>query len=129
MNKYIELNWIPYMVASVDFQGRFVVNTNQIKQEPYHSSSLVLIKTQSFPYENHCECDCSSCHLHLPIFSYSYTILFWKIKSCCDLCFPQQIRSQITVQLCIQYNKVILMWGLISVWITNATQYLYYTPC
>ena len=33
-------------------------------------------------------------------FSYTYTFLFcWKIKSCCDPCFPQQIRPQTPVQL------------------------------
>ena len=33
-------------------------------------------------------------------FSYTCTLLFcWKMKSCCDRCFPQQIRPQITVLL------------------------------
>ena len=32
-------------------------------------------------------------------FSYSCTLLFyWKVKSCCDRCFPQQIRSKNNVQ-------------------------------
>ena len=45
--------------------------------------------------------DRGPCNLHLHIFfSYIYTLLFcWKIKSCCDRCFPQQITPQITVQL------------------------------
>ena len=43
--------------------------------------------------------DRGQCYLHLPIFSYTYTLLFCgKITSCCDRCFPQQIRPQITVQ-------------------------------
>ena len=41
------------------------------------------------------------CYLHLLIFPYTYIVLFWKMKSCCDLSFPQQIRSNTTVQLCI----------------------------
>ena len=32
-------------------------------------------------------------------FSYTYSLFFhWKIKSCFDLCFPQQIRAQTTLQ-------------------------------
>ena len=44
-----------------------------------------------------------ACAVHTYLcFSYTYTVLFcWKIKSCCDRCFPQQIRPQTTVQLCI----------------------------
>ena len=34
------------------------------------------------------------------IYIYTYTLLFCsKIKHCCDCCFPQQIRPQVTVQL------------------------------
>ena len=34
------------------------------------------------------------------LFSFTYIILFCgKMKSCCDRCFPQQIRPQTTVQL------------------------------
>ena len=37
------------------------------------------------------------CYLHLPFFT--YILLFCsKIKTCRDCCFPQQIRSQTTVQ-------------------------------
>ena len=60
---------------------------------------------QSFPYETHCECYKKFTSRSLLVlftltyFSYIYTVLFhWKI-SCCDRCFPQQIRPQITVQL------------------------------
>ena len=43
--------------------------------------------------------DCGPCYLHLTIFSYTQALLFcWKIKICCDCCFPQQIRLQTTVQ-------------------------------
>ena len=36
--------------------------------------------------------------IHTYVFFYTYTLLFcWKIKSCCDCYFPQQIRSQTTV--------------------------------
>ena len=43
--------------------------------------------------------DCRPCYLPLPFFSYTYTLLFcWKIKSCCDHIFPQQIRAQTFVQ-------------------------------
>ena len=39
--------------------------------------------------------DCGLCYLQLPIFSYTYTLLFrLKTKSCCDCCFPQQIRHR-----------------------------------
>ena len=47
---------------------------------------------QSFPHENHCGS-----------FSYTSTLLFcWKIKSCCDPCFLQQSRPQVTDQICIK---------------------------
>ena len=42
-------------------------------------------------------------------FSFTYTFLFCgKIKSCCDCCFPQQIRPQTTIQLYTlrDYSKV-----------------------
>ena len=45
--------------------------------------------------------DRGPCYLHLPFFSYTCTYLFWKIRSYRDLCFPQQVRSQTTVHLCI----------------------------
>ena len=49
--------------------------------------------------------DCDPCYLHLPIFSYTYTLLFCcKTKSCCNQCFPQQIRPQTIVELCILQN-------------------------
>ena len=41
--------------------------------------------------------DRGPCYLHSPIFSYTF-ILCWKIKSCCDSCFPQQIRPYTAVQ-------------------------------
>ena len=63
------------------------------------------------------------CNLNLSLFSYTYTLLFcWKIWSCCDLCFPQQIRTQTNVQLYI--CATILVWGLVSIWSTNATHFL-----
>ena len=38
--------------------------------------------------------------IYTNLFCYTYTLLFWyKIKNCCDRCFPQQIRPQTTVQL------------------------------
>ena len=49
------------------------------------------------------------CYLHLPVFSFTYTLLVCgKINSCCDLCFPQQIRPLNTVQLFIlqDYSSV-----------------------
>ena len=42
--------------------------------------------------------DRGPCYLRLPNFSYTYTLLFWKIKSRCGHCFPQQVRQQTTVQ-------------------------------
>ena len=58
--------------------------------------------------------DCRPCYLPLPFFSYTYTLLFcWKIKSCCDHIFPQQIRAQTFVQWYIYY-KNILVWRLLS---------------
>ena len=43
--------------------------------------------------------DRGPCYLHIPIFSYTYTLFFcWKIKSCHDCYFPQQIRPQTSVQ-------------------------------
>ena len=44
--------------------------------------------------------DRGPCYLHLRIFSYTYTLLFWwKIKSRCDRCFPQQNENIIVREL------------------------------
>ena len=60
---------------------------------------------QSFPYENHCECYKKFASRSWPVlftlnyFSYTYTLIICgKIESCCDRCFPQQIRPQTTAQ-------------------------------
>ena len=56
-------------------------------------------------------------YLRLPIFfSYTCTLLScWKIKSCCNRCFPQQIRPQITVKLYIlrDYSSVRIGFNMI----------------
>ena len=92
---------------------------------------LYYYKMQSFPYENHC-CECYKkltlklwpWYLHLPVFTFTCTLLVCgKITSCCDHCFPQQIRPQNTVQLYILWGYSIVGW-LVSIWITNATHYL-----
>ena len=57
---------------------------------------------QSIPCENHCECYKKLASRLWPVlftltyfFSYTYTLLLcWKIKCCCDCCFPQQGRPQ-----------------------------------
>ena len=68
---------------------------------------LILQDTwQSFPYKNHSKCYKTLVSRSWPViftftyfFPYTYTFRFCcKIKSCCDRCFPQQIRPQITVQ-------------------------------
>ena len=49
--------------------------------------------------------------------SYKYTLLFcWKIKSCCDWCFPQQIIPQNTAQLNMlqDYSSVRIGFNMIS---------------
>ena len=46
-------------------------------------------------------------------FSFTYNLLFsGKIKSCCNRCFPQQIKPQTTIQFYIYYETV-LVWGLV----------------
>ena len=51
-------------------------------------------------------------------FSYTFTLRFsWKITSCCDRCFPQQIRPLLNDIYC----ATILVWGLFSICLTNAT--------
>ena len=75
---------------------------------------------QSFPNKNHwvLKKNCikimaHAIYTHL-FFFLTYTLLFcWKIKNCCNRCFPQQIRPPITVS--------ILVWELVSIWLTNAT--------
>ena len=59
---------------------------------------------QSFPYENHYKCYKKlTSRLRLVLFTLTHfflihTLLFsWKIKSCCDSCFPLQIRPKTTV--------------------------------
>ena len=52
---------------------------------------------------------CGLCYYTYLSFSYTYNLLFCcKIKIYCDHCFPQQIRPQTIVQLCIlqQYSGV-----------------------
>ena len=54
--------------------------------------------TTSVTKSSHQHCDL--CYLHLPIFSFTYTLLLCgKMQSCCDYCFPLQIRPQNTIQL------------------------------
>ena len=62
------------------------------------------------------------CYLHLTsFFSFTYTLLFCnKIKICCDWCFPQQIIPKTMIQLYIYYENI-LVWGLVSLSITNTT--------
>ena len=65
-------------------------------------------------------------HAIYTYFLLSYTLLFcWKIKRCCGRCFPQQSRPLFNDIYC----ETILVWGLVSVWLTSATHCLYYTPC
>ena len=69
---------------------------------------------QSFPYEYHCKYYKKLGSRSWPVLftltvllsSYTYTSTFssWKIKSCCDHCFPQKTRLQIIVQLYILQN-------------------------
>ena len=99
--------------------------------------------------------DYGPCYLHLPIFYYTYTLLFcWKIKSCCNLFFPRQIKPQTFIQIYIYickvvilsthfqihfdilslsiylfiyiciYYETILVWRLVSTWITKAAHCL-----
>ena len=61
------------------------------------------------------------CYLHLPFFCFICTVLcYWKMKSYCDCCFPQQIRSLFNDI----YYETITVWVLVSVWLTNATHCL-----
>ena len=54
-------------------------------------------------------------------FSYTYIFVFcWKIKSCCDHCSSQQIKPLFNDI----YFKTILVWRLISMWLTNNTHCL-----
>ena len=49
--------------------------------------------------------DCDPAIYTYQFFSFTYTLLFCsKIKSCCNCCFPQQIRTQNTIQLCILWD-------------------------
>ena len=56
--------------------------------------------------------DRGPCYSHLPIISYTSTLLYCcKMKSCCDHCFPQKIRPQITVQLYIARDYCLVRVG------------------
>ena len=79
--------------------------------------------TQSFLYENHCQCykklASRSCSVlfTLAYFFLIWTLLFcWKIKSCYDHCFPQQIRPETTVQWYIlrYYSSVRTVFNMIN---------------
>ena len=51
------------------------------------------------------------------IFSYAYTLLFWwKMKSCCHRCFPQQVRPQTTFQWYVlwDYSSVKIGFNMIN---------------
>ena len=70
------------------------------------------------------------------IYTYLHSPLWLEKKKNCDHFFPQQIRPQTTVQWYIlqDYSSVrigfsILVWGLVSVCLTNATHCLKYRPC
>ena len=61
--------------------------------------------------------DFGPCYLHWPIFSYTYILLFrYKICNCCDYCFLHQIRLLFNYI----YYKTLLVWGLVSIWLTSA---------
>ena len=71
---------------------------------------------QSSPYENHCKCYKKLTSRSWPML-YTLTYFFsYTYKSCCDRCFPQQI----TLFNYICY-KTILVWKLVSIWLTNTT--------
>ena len=67
-------------------------------------------------------------YTYLFLISYTYTLLFrWKIKkSCCDRCFPQQIRPHITVQLHILqvFSSVRIGFNMISQSLTLLVVYI-----
>ena len=107
-----------------NFPGFFniIITFEKISEELLQSfhTNITASVTKS-PHQDRGPCDL---HLHI-FFSYIYTLLFcWKIKSCCDRCFPQQITPQITVQLYIYtyiYIYIYIVQGLISIWLTIAT--------
>ena len=53
-----------------------------------------------------------------PCFSYTYTFFFcWKIKSCCDHVFLCKFNHRPLFNYI--YYETILVWGLVSIWLTN----------
>ena len=56
-------------------------------------------------------------YLFFYIFPYTCCLIFWwKIKNCCDRCFPQQIRPETTVQWNVlrYYSSVSINFNMIS---------------
>ena len=61
-------------------------------------------------------------------FSYKYNLLFCcKIKIVVIAVFLSKLDQRPLFHDI--YNKIILVWGLVSIWLTNATYCLQYTPC
>ena len=99
-----------------NFPGFFniIITFEKISEELLQSfhTNITASVTKS-PHQDRGPCDL---HLHI-FFSYIYTLLFcWKIKSCCDRCFPQQIGPQTTVQWYIlrDYSSVRIGFNMIN---------------
>ena len=56
------------------------------------------------------------CYLYFPIFYTKSLLFYWKIKTGCYRCFPQQIRQQVTVQWYIlrNYSSVKVLFNMIN---------------
>ena len=86
---------------------------------------------QSFPHKNHCRCNKKLAArlwpvlFTLTVFLNIHSPLLQQNKNLMYHCFPQQIRPLFNH---IHY-KTILVWGLILMWLTNATCCLQYTTC
>ena len=96
---YLVLNMLKYYLKTFCW---LVVKLFYMFSKTFDLFLIYCYKMQSFPYENHCECykkltSTQTLAIYFPVFSFTYTLLVCgKIKSCCDHCFPQQIRPQNT---------------------------------
>ena len=111
------LNVIPgvhcYIVLFLQVSSYPVLWEKKTIKYRYLSSLFHMKITASVTNSSHQ--DRGPCYLHSPIFSYTF-ILCWKIKSCCDSCFPQQIRPYTAVQWYIlgDYSSVRIGFNMIN---------------
>ena len=95
----------------------FLISLLLLKRSVKNYCSLFIRTSLQVLQKAHIKTVAHAIYTYIFFFSYIYTLLFcWKIKSCCDRCFPQQIGPQTTVQWYIlrDYSSVRIGFNMIN---------------